>query len=237
VKRRHAYPPSRSADAIRAKARAAFGRPEPEEDESEEPVSGAEMLPQPKAPQAPALKIDPLTGSVIPRSVSDGAPKLGRELLKHVQGERLAPPGTEQIDRDAATARLREEGLREPPSDGLVRRIAEDHADDGWDEGTCRAYAVLMRHSRYDRGNQLWPIVTLSEPSILWALAGRRMPPAVGSAEYAQKGYGLVNPPPNLTPDEITKAHREIERATDRLEFLGFLVWLAKPTLARIRVG
>ena len=105
--KRHRYDPSRSAEAIRTKARHAFGRQlEAEQDEvveAQEAVTEASTLPRdPKRPPPP--RVDPLTGLPIRKAgTGAGVEKSGLEFLKQAQGTKIAPAGLEQIDRDAAS--------------------------------------------------------------------------------------------------------------------------------------
>jgi hypothetical protein len=159
--------------------------------------------------------------------------KSGLEFLKQVQGTKIAPAGLGQIDRDAASERLRQSELDEPVVASLVHRVADDHE---WDEQLAKAYIIFCRHSRPNKSDPLWPLIQLNEPSLLWAILGKSPPPPVGSLAYSNAGYGITNPPPTLSQEEIAEGTKRLQIATARLEALGWFRWLMEPVGA-VRIG
>jgi hypothetical protein len=178
------YPPSRSAAAVREKARSAWGRKEDLDREAAEEAEaaaevqpGADLIAAGQATKTAELplasgqvakdtvqkaRIDPLTGREIPRTASDGVPKSGTELLKAQVGMKLAPPSDGAIDRDASESRYKDAALREPTPVKVVRGKADDH---GWPDDLARTWCALVRHG-YRRKEILFGLMFNSPRSV-----------------------------------------------------------------------
>jgi hypothetical protein len=139
------YSPERTAEAIREKAKHAFGRrEEPDEEESgAEPASVAERplaSGEVRKEQAKPARIDPLS---------------------------LRPLGTDGFDLSAGEDRIRQRRLEQPTPMELVHRAADEH---DLDEEMGTVYVALLRHGRDLNGKGMppgWVNVQTNEETLI----------------------------------------------------------------------
>ena len=148
MRKRRVYSPERTADAIREKAKHAFGR----RDEAEEDEPGAEVVPQRPVAAGDVRKEQPKPVRLDPMS--------------------MKPVGTKGFDASMGEHRIREVNLGRPMPMELVRDISDQH---DLEEEAGLTYVALLRHCRGLNVKGVpsgWANVQTNEPSLLQMIGG-----------------------------------------------------------------
>jgi hypothetical protein len=143
------YGPERTTEAIREKARHAFGR----RDEPEEEEPGAELVPVER----------PLVAGEVRKEV---------RKPQRIDPLSLRPLGTAGFDLSAGEDRIRQRRLEQPTPVELIHRAADEH---DLDEEMGSVYVALMRHGRNLNGKGMppgWVDVHTNEETILRMIGG-----------------------------------------------------------------